>query len=82
MMLSAENTGNCPFETRFDTGMLLDKPGYKMPQSASSKPGQGRARQRRYPPTVPGPRSASGTATAPTSRSAGPQTALASAIAS
>jgi len=31
MMLSAENIGNLPFATRFEPGMLGEKPGHKIP---------------------------------------------------
>jgi hypothetical protein len=55
MMLSAEKTGKSPFKTRFDTGMLLEKPGHKMPQGGRQRAGSGVGpRQRRLPPTVPG----------------------------
>ena len=82
-MLSAENIGNFPFETRFDTGMLLEKPGHKMPPRAGSEPGQGRGPGSAVSPPrgARGPAPPQAPATVPASRSARPQTGLASAIA-
>jgi hypothetical protein len=37
MMLSAERVGKFPFAMRFDTGMLLHKPGCRMPQGQASR---------------------------------------------
>ena len=48
MTLPAENM-EISLATRFGTGMLLEKPGHKMPQGAGSEPGQG------WGPAAPSP---------------------------
>ena len=60
-MLSAENIGRFLFETRFGPGMLLEKPGHRLPLGAGSEPGQGWGPGRTVsPPRCPGLRSAPG----------------------
>jgi hypothetical protein len=53
IMLWAENIRKFSFETGFDPGMLLDKPGRRVPEGHGAGSGVG-PRPHCLPPTVPG----------------------------
>ena len=75
IMLSAENIGRFLFETRFGPGMLLEKPGHRLPLGAGSEPGQGGALAAPYPPHgARGSAPPQASATTPTSCAARPAT--------